>query len=209
MTTEVVANGTRWPVEPRGGAWPSPPVVGVNGALTGWKGQHVLLEAAALVPGVRIELMGDTFPRDRSYAAQLRERAEQADLEGRVAFLGHVDDPLARMRTWTVAVSASVEPEAAPLNVLEAMSLGLPVIGTDRGGTAELLDGVWVLVPPGDRMALAEAIRGVVGDERWRGRLGGEARARVASRFTLDEAEERFVRVLGELVAVGVGSGRR
>ena len=211
LDTRVVANGTRWPVEPRRGPWPSPPVVGVNGALTAWKGQHVLLEAAALVPEVTVELMGGTFPRDGAYEATLRRRAEADDLAGRVRFLGHVDDPLARMRTWTVAVSASVEPEAAPLNVLEAMSLGLPVVGTDHGGTPEVLDGVGELVAPGDGPALAAAIRWLAGDERRRDRLGRAARARVERDHTLEVAEARFIEAIDELTVAPVGGvgGRR
>lgn len=209
LTTEVIPNGTDWPVEGRAGAWPSPPVVGVNGALTEWKGQHVLLEAAALVPDVRIELMGGTFPRDGAYEARLRQRAERTDLAGRVRFLGHVGDPLERMGAWTVAVSASIDPEAAPLNVLEAMSLGLPVIGTDHGGTTEMLDGVGLLVPPGDPVAMAGAIESAVGDEELRNRLGREGRSVVERRYTLDEAENRFIAALEALCGTNVAGGRR
>ncbi len=209
LATEVVANGTAWPVEPRAGAWPSPPIIGVNGALTEWKGQHVLLEAAAHLPGVRVELMGGTFPRDGDYEDRLRQRAERSDLAGRVRFLGHVGDPLETMRNWTVAVSASVDPEAAPLNVLEAMSLGLPVIGTDHGGTPEALDGVGLLVPPDDAAAMADAIRLVVSDDALRDRLGREGRTVVEHCYGLNEAETRFVAVMEALRQQNTRGDRR
>ena len=95
--------------------------------------------------------------------------------------LGHVADPAERMRRWTVAVSASVEPEACPLNVLEAMSLGVPVVATDHGGAPEVLDGAGLLVPPGDPAALADSLTRLLGDADLRARCARLGRDRVAA----------------------------
>ena len=119
----------------------------------------VLLEAIALLPDVRGELAGGHLPTEETYADTLEARAAQPDLAGRVRLLGHVD-AMEAMRGWDVAVLASLRPEAGPLAALEAMSIGLPVVATDHGGSAEYLaDGRGVLVPPGDALALAEGIR--------------------------------------------------
>ncbi|MDQ1403786.1 MAG: hypothetical protein QOG03_2102 [Actinomycetota bacterium] len=159
IRTTVVRNGTRWPVDAAPQPPPSPPVVGCVAALTSWKGQDVLLEAARLLPpGVHVELAGASFPKDGEYVTRLHAMADGPELAGRVRFLGRVDDPLECMRQWAVCVSPSVDPEAGPLHVLEAMSVGVPLIGTDHGGTPEVLDGAGVLVPPGDPAALAAAI---------------------------------------------------
>ena len=118
----------------------------------GWKGQSVLLEALAQLPDVQGELAGGRLPTEAAYAEGLEARAAQADLVGRVRLLGHVD-AMEAMQGWDVAVLASLRPEAGPLAALEAMSLGLPVVATDHGGSAEYLsDGCGVLVPPGDRV---------------------------------------------------------
>lgn len=192
-TTAVVRNGTVWPVEPRRRPWPDPPIVGINAVLTSWKGQHLLLEAAAALPSnVTVELMGGTLPKDGDYAAGLRSRAARPDLAGRVRFLGHVSDPLQQMRSWTVAVSASVDPEAAPLAVLEAMSLGVPMVGTDHGGTPEVLTGAGLLVPPSRSDRLAAAIEHLLGDVDLRERLGCHGRQAIAAGLTLNDACARF-----------------
>ncbi len=178
----VRPNGVEWPAEPVDLVRHDPPVVGSAAALAGWKGQGVLLEAVAGLPGVRCELAGGTFADHLAYARSLEARAAAADLSGRVALLGHVD-AMAAMRTWDVAVLASTSPEAGPLAVLEAMSIGLPVVATDHGGSAELLTGgCGILVPPGDVAALRAGIEAALDDDR-RSALAAAARERVAARY--------------------------
>ena len=60
--------------------------------------------------------------------------------------------------------------------VMEAMAAGRPIVATDVGGTAELLDGRGILVPPGDPLALADAIERLLTDPAFASRLGGRAR---------------------------------
>ncbi len=193
---DVVHNGVEHPVAP---AAPSGdvPIVGINALLTPWKGQEVLLEAAALldVPA-RIEVMGGHLPKDADYAARLRERVSATELRDRVTMVGHTDDPLGRMRTWTVAVSASTDPEACPLNVLEAMSIGVPVVATDHGGAPEVLDGAGLLVPPRDATALADALTRFLVDPDLRARCAEQGLDRITTAHRLDGQTARLLDVL-------------
>ena len=178
----VRPNGVPWPVDPVALPVGEPPLVGSAALLVPWKGHRVLLEALALLPDVRLELAGDHLPADAAYVDELRTRAAQPDLAGRVALLGRVEGVLDRMRTWDVAVLASTSPEAGPLAVLEAMSLGLPTVATDHGGSAEqLADGAGILVRPGDAEALAAGIRSALDPARRPG-LAEAGRRRVAER---------------------------
>ncbi|WP_068147397.1 glycosyltransferase family 4 protein [Rhodococcoides corynebacterioides] len=178
----VVPYGVRWPVADFSGARHRPPVVGMLALLTPWKGHRVLLDAVARLDDVIVELAGGSFSGDQAYADELRSRAAQPDLAGRVRFLGHVD-PDTVMAEWDVVVSSSVLPEAGPLSVLEAMAHGLPVVASDHGGPTEFLaDGAGVLVPPGDADALAREIAALLADDERRATIGGRARAAVADR---------------------------
>ncbi len=161
VPTEVIVNGVTWPVDAAPTPSSGPPyVIGINALLAEWKGHRVLLDAMADCRNdVLLEVMGGHLPRDVGYARQLASRASAPGLRERVRLLGHVDTPVERMRGWAVAVNPSIDPEAGPLNVLEAMSLEIPVIGTDIRGTRDLLrDGRGWLVPLGDAEALARAL---------------------------------------------------
>jgi glycosyltransferase involved in cell wall biosynthesis len=203
IPTTVVRNGVMPRDEP---AFESTgdPVIGLNAVLTSWKGQHVLLDALAMVdPPARVELLGGTLPKDGPYEESLRRRAAEPDLEGRVRFLGHSEDTDAVMRHWTIAVSASVEPEAGPLSVLEAMSLGLPVIVTNHGGAPEIATGAGLVVEPADPVALAEAISRLVADADRRRELGAAGRALVAEYLRSDRLEADFRTTVRDAAAAG------
>jgi len=184
----VVWNGTPWPVSPAPARLPPPPVVGCAALLTSWKGQNVLLDAVAQLDrqDVIVELVGGSFPKDGTYVADLRRRAAQPDLAGRVRFRGHVDDTLAHMRSWTVATVPSVDPEAGPLSALEAMSVGVPVVATNHGGPKEVIGDAGLLVAPGDSAALAQALSALLDDADLHDRCRLAGPRRIASGFTLD-----------------------
>ena len=199
----VVPNGTPWPVERAPAPPPQPAVVGCAAILSPWKGQDILLDAVGLIPrrDVVVELMGGCYPKDGAYAEALRCRAAKPDLMGRVRFLGHVKDPVARMRTWTLAISSSVDPEAAPLSVLEAMSVGVPVVATDHGGPPEMIGDAGVLIPPRNREAMAAAIQDLLDHHDLRQRCAGAGPRIVASRFRLDRQIDALLDTVGTVGA--------
>jgi len=200
----VVRNGVEWPVEPAPFEKDGPPIVGCAAVLTSWKGQDVLLEAVARLPrtDVVLELVGGSFPKDGAYIEQLRERAERPDLAGRVRFLGHVPDVLSRARTWTVGVSASVDPEAGPLALLEYLSIGLPAVATAHGGSAEVLDDAGLLVPPRDPDALAAAIGRLLDEDELRRRCAASGPKVIErSNLTVESSNRRTIACLAELAA--------
>ena len=84
------------------------------------------------------------------------------------------------------------------LAALEAMSLGLPVVASRVGGLPEFItdEREGLLVPPGDPVALAAALRRLAGDEPLRLRLGqaGAARALGCHDAAMAEGYERVYR---------------
>ncbi len=79
--------------------------------------------------------------------------------------------------------------DTGPLVVKEAMAMGLPVISTAYMGVKETVTGeTGILVQPGDRVALAEAIETILSFDRITRRAMGQAgRLRVTQHFTLEK----------------------
>lgn len=137
------------------------PLVGVFSRLAAWKGQHVLIEALARLPGVHALLVGEAlFGSDRTYALTLRQRVHDLDLADRVHFLGFRTDVPALMAACDVVAHTSVAPEPFGRVIVEGMLARRPVVATRAGGALEIVeDGrTGRLVPPADPEALMRAL---------------------------------------------------
>jgi glycosyltransferase involved in cell wall biosynthesis len=136
------------------------PVVSVFSRLALWKGQHVLLEALARLPGVHALLVGAPLFGEDDYAKDLRRQAKALDVADRAHFLGFRRDIPSLMRLSDIVVHTSVAPEPFGRVIVEGMLALRPVVAARAGGAAEIVDdGVsGVLVAPGDANALAAAL---------------------------------------------------
>jgi sugar transferase (PEP-CTERM/EpsH1 system associated) len=175
---------------------PRPVVIGSVGRLEGVKGHRTLIAAVARLVAdggvdrraVRVRLVGDGPLRE-----MLAQDIEQAGLGGVVELLGERNDVDEIMRQFDVFVLPSLA-EGISNTVLEAMASGLPVVATDVGGNAELVDHgtTGLLVPANDPTALAEGMARYVGSALLRETHGQSARARVEREFALSRMIERY-----------------
>jgi glycosyltransferase involved in cell wall biosynthesis len=154
---------------------PTGPFVFV-GRLAFQKAVDVLINAVALVPNAQLEIVGDGPER----GALERQAADVATTQ--VRFLGHLDrDSVARtMASARAVVLSSRWYENQPMVLLEAMALGLPVIGTDLGGTPELIEAgnTGLLVQADDPEGLAAAMRRLLNDPAAARAMGDAGRER-------------------------------
>ena len=169
---------------------------GMNGAtlafagrLTAQKSLGRALEAVAGADGVHLVIAGDGPDR-----IPLEARARELGLGARVRFLGpRPREQVVELFRAADATILSSSWENFPHTVVEALSVGTPVLAMEAGGVAEVVrDGVnGLLVAAGDTAALGEAVRRYFGDFALREQLRAAAVGSVA-----DYAPER---VFGEL----------
>jgi glycosyltransferase involved in cell wall biosynthesis len=131
-----------------------------------------------------------------------RRRCEQlaGQVPGQVEFTGFrtdVPDQLARADAF---VLPSLN-ENLPLALMEAMAAGLPCIATEVGGVREVLGDCGLLIPPGDREALRDAMELLAADPDLAARLGQAGRQRVEDKFTLAECARQHLRLWTEIVS--------
>jgi glycosyltransferase involved in cell wall biosynthesis len=169
--------------------------IGTVSLLEPVKGLEVFLRAAALLadrhPDWRFTVYGSG-----SQAEWLQALAADLGIAERVAWPGFVPAERA-LRSLGVFVICSYV-ENAPLALLEAMAVGVPVVATSVGGVPEIADeSVARMIAPGDPQALAGAIEATRLDAGETALRAEAARLRVQQRFTA----ERNARKLAELYA--------
>ncbi len=155
------------------------PTLAFAGRLMAAKALDVALSALALVPDVRLVIVGDGPDR-----AALERQRDALGLGDRVRFLGGLGrDGVLRVFRAADAVLLSSRWENFPHVVVEALAVGTPVIASAVGGVPEVVrDGEnGLLVPAGDSEALAAAIRRLLGDDELRARLAAAAAPSVES----------------------------
>jgi len=176
-------------------------LVGVAARLQPEKGVAYFLEAAAHVlqflPEVHFLVMGDGPQRK-----ELQVYVEQLGVQEHVHFLGFRLDARAIIGLLDVLVVPSLS-EGTPLVTLEAMSAGVPVVASAVGGIPEQVrhQSEGILVPPGDALALGEAVLHLLQNPTWMQQLGEAGRQRALSRFSfttmLQETENVYRATLG------------
>jgi glycosyltransferase involved in cell wall biosynthesis len=132
----------------------------------------------------------------------LEKFVRQIGVEGQIHFPGVRADVFALMAAAEVVWVPSLA-DGGVLVALEAMAAGRPVVGSRLPRLAEaVIDGeTGLLVPPGDKIALARATAKLLEDEGLRRRLGAAGRERVARHFSARAAVEGTAGLYAEVAA--------
>lgn len=165
------------------------------GNLYAVKGHDVLLRAVA-----RIAERTDLSPWVLAIAGRGQELEPLQVLAGalgitsRVRFLGFRQDVASLLHAADLFVHPS-RSEGLPLAIVEAMSVGLPVVASDVGGIPEVVRSgeTGLLVPPEDAEALAEATVRLFDDPAEAARMGARGREVAAEAYGLEAMMDRYL----------------
>ena len=213
--TRLVYNGIA-PVEP-GPVHPAVeqlsalgPVIGALAEFRESKGIRTLIEAMpavlAEVPDARLAIAGDGTERPL-----LESQIEALRLDDSVRLIGATEGPSPLLSGCEVFVNPAWA-EAFPYTILEAMTLGMPIVATDVGGSGEAVEDEVTgrLVPPHDAGRLARAIVDLLRDPAHARELGRAAANRYGERFTVERMVDGVCSVYAELgiqLAPGASAG--
>lgn len=176
------------------------PLAGLVTVLRPQKDPVAAIRAAALLAGrekpVRLAIVGNGQLAGRIDAEiaslGVRDSVRRFPFEGDVARY---------LRALEVFVLPSLW-EALPLAPIEAMTCGLPVLGTTAGGIPEIVEHgrTGLLVAPGDSESLARALEDLLADPDKRGAMGEAGRAVAAERFGLERMLDETAALYRELL---------
>jgi glycosyltransferase involved in cell wall biosynthesis len=149
---------------------------------------------------VRFVLVG---PEDRASLDALTTTELEA-VRGSVTWLGPRDDVREILGMADIFVFPSFYREGIPRALLEAASMGLPLVAADVPGSRDIVDdGVnGYLVPPRDAEAIVDAVLRLAASPELRVRFGEQSRERAVSRFDLGGVAARIESAYHELLAV-------
>lgn len=185
----------------------SPVVVGA-GRLMNVKGFDILIEAFSTVladfPNARLVILGEGGRRD-----SLARAAARLGIERSVLLPGHSTDVRDVLSQADVYVLSS-RYEGMANTLLEAMSVGAPIVATDVSGTTEAvrpyIDAL--VVPPDDRNALAASMARLLADRELAAKLGESARDRARESFGMDRMVTELEKIIVSSLARRAGGGR-
>lgn len=186
----VIGNGLDFPTPPtdcpvlfkeyRADLW-----IGIVANLKPVKRIDVLLHALAELKSrasrkiIRLVILGD----DR-LKVELQRLADTLDVGDRVHFMGAVANVSDYLHHIDVGVLCS-DKEGLSNAILEYMACGLPVVATAVGGNSELVDDTnGACIPPGNAVALANAILSLADSLELRKKLGGNSKRKIIEKFT-------------------------
>lgn len=165
-------------------------VAGVVGRLDSKKCQHVLIEACARVHQagfpIHILIVGDiSYNEENKYAGDIYKLTEQLALKDYIHFRPHMKDieyAYAAMDLFALTSRS----ETYGMVTIEAMACGLPVIGTNDGGTRDIIRNNFngFLVEPLDIDELSKAIIRFISDKELSNKLAAQAKEDAVNNYS-------------------------
>jgi glycosyltransferase involved in cell wall biosynthesis len=143
-------------------------------------------------------LVGDGMMR-----GEVESRARALAVDQHVAIAGFREDVRPYLSACDVVVVCSLT-EALSLAAIEAMAMGKPLVHSDVGGVAELIEAgrTGLLFPAGDTAAMVECLLHLV-DREAALKMGRDARGTAESVFGEDQMVSGYERLLSELCESG------
>jgi len=171
------------------------------------KGQEYLIEAIGILTkktgkNIQAVLIGDYVPGYESQKEYINNLIIKHNLDEQIHFLGHLKDPLPYYRLFDVFVLPSGEPEPFGGVIMEAMSMGLPVIGSNAGGTTEQIADGWngYLFENQHADDLAHKLELFLNEKEKLKLFGSRSIKRIEENFSLEIHEEKILRLYDELI---------
>jgi glycosyltransferase involved in cell wall biosynthesis len=176
-----------------------------------WKGQHVLVDAAARVASEVSDayfLIVGTVVTGRgreAYFEQLQKQIRELRIEDRVRFGAYTPNVHDLMRRAEVVVHCSVTPEPFGMTIVEGFRSGVPVVASAAGGPLEIVGETQaaLLHTPGDADDLSRQLLRMLREPACRRHVIAEATRR-ANDFTRAARWPLYERVIRSLTAGSV-----
>jgi len=172
-------------------------VVGFVGRLVPEKGVDTLLHAAARLPDPRDVLIVGSGPEK----SRLVSRARALGLEASCRWIEAVSYDV--VCDYMNAMDVLVLPSRTTRNwkeqfgrvLMEALGCRVAVVGSDSGAIPKVMGAAGQSFPEGDAGALADILKQLAGDARWRGEMAERGYRRALENYSVQRVAERLLQI--------------
>ena len=173
-------------------------IIGVVGELIKRKAQDDAIRSCYLikkrVKNIKLVLIGK---ESKAYGKYLRKLTNDLSLNDDVIFVGFSKDVRSFMSTFDLTLMPSWEEPFGRVTI-ESMAMGIPVIGTNSGGTAEIIeDGeTGYLVPPKAPQTMAERAISLLTNSTLRSKMGKKCKEIAYRRYSPESCAKNVTKII-------------
>lgn len=143
------------------------------------------------IPNVQFIVYGDK-KADLEYVQECEDLIQELKLKENFILAGHHNQPNKAFLEGDISILTSIS-EGFPYTVIESMSCGVPVVGTDVGGVAEAItEKTGFVCNPKDYKNIGERVFYLLSNPEIRKKMGIESRKRVLENFTLHKIIQTY-----------------
>lgn len=173
------------------------------------KGQDFALESFALIhhnlPDWKLRLVGGDMglSKNKVYRNQLELRARQLGIFEKTEWIGFTDEVELEYKRADITLNFS-ESESFSITCLEALFYGCPVIASDCGGPAEIIDHeeTGLLVQNRNVEVMASAMMRLATDIGLRDKMSKNAKDRVTKKFSVDKTSYKIKEIYDQVLTL-------
>ncbi|WP_294184182.1 glycosyltransferase [uncultured Clostridium sp.] len=172
-------------------------IIGTCGRLVEQKGYKYLIEAASKI---NIDDLEFWIIGDGELKNSLNKMVDNFKISDKVKFLGFRTDIELLLNEMDIFILPSLW-EQFPISILEAMSLGKPIIATNVNGVPEELGNSGILVNPGNVSELVVAIEQLISDNTMRNKFGTLSKRRFYDNFTIEKMCNKLLQIYKNILS--------
>ncbi len=174
--------------------------IGMFGRIEHGKGQHLLVDAVAILlsEGINVTAFIIGHPMDEAYLTTLKRKTVAEGLSNNIFFMKFIDNPSRILPCFDV-ITLLTYCETFGLILAEAMRANVCVIGTNAGGVPDIIDHEknGLLIEPGNTEMLVNAIKKLQSDPELKRGLATAGKIKADKNFN----EEIHFSTLSEVIA--------
>ncbi|MBU4450757.1 MAG: GT4 family glycosyltransferase PelF [Actinobacteria bacterium] len=179
--------------------------IGIISDVIPQKGHKTLIKAAYILKNnipFKLLIIGKPRYNTIPYETELKNLVNELKLDDNIEFLGYRNNIPEILNELDLLVVPSLSFEACPMVILEAYACGVPVVGSDLGGTPELIEEgkTGFIFKANDELDLAKKILFILNDPKLHVKMRKRCREIAKKKYNIELFSKKIELILDEIL---------